>query len=975
MTTTDPRVNELARRLVAIENNILRAAASPQLAHSSIDNGALRAMDDIHGETMQIGLQWDGTYTTNVQNGPTPPAPTTPGVVEGVEMLIISWDGTLVSGAILPMDFLRVDIHLGTVAGFTPTHANRVGSIVAPAGGEVTVGLVAGTYFVKMVSWTVAGSVSSASSEVEADAWPITVTTDGFAPPTPTGLEATPGIEFIQLRWAGVVNFDPVEYDVYASTSTGFTPGPTNFLDTTANPQYIVKRLPGVAPAPGDPDLRELVFDTPYYFKVIARDADGSSAASTEAVGNVFQIPSGYFGADVIGAREVISGSFTGDEFAGEVFIGSQFKTAASGQRVEWGINGIAGYRSNGTRRFNVPTNDTEDIFLDAQIVARGLQVTGGASFEGTQNEITKDASLNLSTGVTSPTGQAQMAVDYDMLRPDTVTQRTGALGTFALTPSEVSSIAYKDSKFNLYQLHNLGTRVWRFNAVTGAYDSHDDLVDWYFFGEVWVPWSASGISVRQWNVNGQLYVSNGGVHNTYTPLNPGRRPTIGTDGTNIFIAEATTANRLNIGYRTSLNPVNAQPLPAATTTVLTNVSESYSETVFQVAYGTFDGGTARYAVSGTGGSLFNTRSFSAAGNWLDEAFESPTSAKRGFAYDGTNFWHYGTDGFLYKHTSTNWPGTVSSTWWGRLTLADTAGTTHETPPGPSRSIVMKRRSRLKVTLPPVPYNGGAEDPNAWGFYAAVSPTLANLEPTNVNMWRQAYVPAGTGTFTTSALATTGNNPPTSNNFPGATPGVIRNPTDTLVISGDGTGKFASVDAGTVDAINFRQSNPTSDNVFWGPIIKSKSANQDTVANSTALVSDNHLFFDGEINAKYLIDGILFVQHLVNTGSTDDLKVGFNVPAGASYHVGDGSDVAVADGTGIGSTNYSAIYGTTSLTKVFGFAGQTSPMITTAIPFKAIIKMSTTAGVVTLRWAANALNASSGIRMLQDSTLRIARYA
>lgn len=781
--------NELGRRLTALEKRISKGVSQPQLANSSIENGAVTAFDVDGNRTLVVGRQWDGTYASNAENGPVPPTPSNPIVTDGTESLVIRWDGLFVGGAIIPMDFLRVDIHVGAVIGFTPSHSNRVGSIVAPAGGEVTVGLTFGTYYIKLVAWTVAGSVSVASTGVMGDSWPVTVTTDGFPPSAPTGLDTTPGIEFIQLRWTGVVNADPVEYDIYASTTTGFTPGPTNFLDTTANPQYIVKRLPGVAPAPGDPDLRELLFDTSYYFKVIARDADGSSSASTQAVGNIFQIPSGYFGADVIGAREVISGSFTGEEFAGEVFIGSQFKTAASGQRVEWGVNGISGYRSDNTRRFNVPTNDSEDIFLDAQIVARGLQVTGGASFEGTQNEITKDATLNLSTGVTSPTGQPQMAVDYEMLRPDTVTQYTGALGTFALTPSEVSSMAFRSGKVNLYQLHNLGTRVWRFNAITGAYDSHDDFADWYFFGEVWVPWSGSGISIRQWNVNGQYYVSNGSVHNTYTPLNSGRRPNIGTDGTNIFIAEATTANRLNIGYRTSLNPVNAQPLPAATTTLLTNTSESYSETIFQVVYGTFDGGTARYAVSGTGGSLFNTRSFSAAGNWLDEAFESPTSSKRAFAYDGTNFWHYGADGFLYKHTTTNWPGTVSSTWWGRLTLADTAGTTHETPPGPPRSIVMKRRSRLKVTLPPVPYNGGPEDPNAWGFYAAVSPTLANAEPANTGRWLQQYVPAGTGTFTTSSLATTGSNPPTVNNFPGATPGMIRNPTDTLQISGDGTVK------------------------------------------------------------------------------------------------------------------------------------------------------------------------------------------
>lgn len=94
---------------------------------------------------------------------------------------------------------------------------------------------------------------------------------DLTAPAAPTGLAADAiSTSEINLNWDDNGESDLDHYEVYGTTSTGFTPGPTNLLDNNVTES-----------AYSDTGLAE---GTAYYYKVIAVDDDGNkSTASDEA--------------------------------------------------------------------------------------------------------------------------------------------------------------------------------------------------------------------------------------------------------------------------------------------------------------------------------------------------------------------------------------------------------------------------------------------------------------------------------------------------------------------------------------------------------------------------------------------------------------------------------------------------------------------------------------------------------------------
>lgn len=806
MPNQSAALRELARQVTSLDRRVRAIGSGGQLGNSSFENGAISGYSG-DSLVMQIGLQWDGTYAPTVTNGPTPPKPTTPVVTDGAGSFVAAWDGQFDMNAILPMDFLRVDIHIGNSSDFIPSHDNRFGSIGAPTGGSITVGAATGTYYVKLVCWTLAGKVSDATIAVPAhSAETGGASSDGDAPASSPLPEALPGVEAIYVRWTPIVNADTVTYEVHISLTSGFTPDSTTKAGETVGSIFTIKTLPGAPPAdPSQPDPRVFTFGTTYYIKIVAKDDDGSAAPSTQALASVSQLSGGSIADNTITALQVVAGSFTGQEFAGEVAVFSQFKTAVTGQRLEWGINGIQQYRSDNSRRFYVPPTDDEDIFIDAQIKARGLQVVGGASFEGTQNSIEKDGALRLASGVSSSSISTPAAsVYYDTSRfnmPSTTP--TGILGGFVLNPTEVNAIAWTPaSKIKVYQYRaNEGTRIWQFDPTTGNYENHIDQQDYEIMGEAWDPANpANGYMMFRWMPDGsggkngtQYYVAHANTFNKYSRADGTRFPSIGWVGSNFFTAEVLSATgRVQIRqYSSTLGPDGGN-LPAPLSSFQTATTLSYLAIRPQCLWGNFAGGVGgnRFVISENGGAA-NIYMFDASGNWLmDDQFEAPTT-KRGILYDGSVFRTYGNDGNLYKHTTFTWTAATSSKLWTELTLRDGVGTTHETTPGPAGSITMKRRANVKVSFPDLPFagSGNPDDPDRWVFYAGRGATI----PANTAMWKQSEALDGTDQVIYTSLATTGTNPPTSNNFPGATPGEIRNDALNLRIKGDGSIQGATI--------------------------------------------------------------------------------------------------------------------------------------------------------------------------------------
>lgn len=854
---TDPRLTDLARELFRLKQNVRSLGSSAQLQYSSFEDGSIQGYSG-NTQVMQIGLQWDGTYAPTVTNGPIPPTPSDPTVSDATEAVVIGWDGSFAGGLIpTPMDFLRVDAHVGATVGFVPSHSNRVGSFVSPQGGTLSATLPYGTYYVKLVMWTLAGKVSLATNGIEGDAWPVEVSSDGFPPASSPAVELVGGLEVLLARWPAVVNADPVTYRVDISTTTGFTPDLTTLVARTSATQLTIKALPGPAPAnPDDPDLRKLAYNTDYFVRVTAEDADGAAAPGAQAFTQVFQITGDNIAVDTVRGNHIIGGEITGDKFASTLSVSSAFWTALAGQRAGFTPDGFFAFRPDDSPIFRIPT-DGSNAFLDAEMILRGATVTGGLSIQNAQNELTADARLTLMRGTVAPSAMPEFTHDYEKLQPVTTGlsagDKTGSMGTFDLVPSEVSQIEYKGGYWVIHQIRTNGTRSWFFsllgvpiNTVTGFYFT--DVPGWQIWSTVTL--SGSAVPARDgvytmffFPESGAWYLSHPTGISRYSLRNAGQTPVVGVNADDVFISEVLSTGALECKF---VRPVGNADVPVAFSTRASTTGRFVNSTqlsAVQFRAGGYGTGLARYmfAQRSNGATLLLVNGSavgsqilypgSSSDSWTDanrhaESFECPTVQRRGTAYDGTQFWTYGADGFMYKHTSEVWnPNVVSSTIWGQQTWYDDVGTVHETKPGPARSFFYNRRARLKVTLPPPTNNGGVDDPNKVRLYMGRGAT----QPANAAMWLQGSATLGPVNITT--LTTSGTNPPTVEGFPGGNAAIIRSDNDGVQVKGDGSVRMVSGVIGPAGGA-------TEQIAVYGPYYYAYVAANVTVANSTdALVA------------------------------------------------------------------------------------------------------------------------------------------
>jgi fibronectin type 3 domain-containing protein len=148
---------------------------------------------------------------------------------------------------------VRYNVYRSTTSGFTPSAANR---IAQPTGTSFTdTGLAAGTYYYKVTAEDAAGNLSAPSNEASA------LVGDMTPPSAPGTLSANGGVGTAALSWGTATdNVGVVRYDVYRSTTSGFTPSAANRIAQPTGTSYT---------------------DSPlslgtYYYKVAAEDAAGN---------------------------------------------------------------------------------------------------------------------------------------------------------------------------------------------------------------------------------------------------------------------------------------------------------------------------------------------------------------------------------------------------------------------------------------------------------------------------------------------------------------------------------------------------------------------------------------------------------------------------------------------------------------------------------------------------------------------------
>lgn len=144
------------RRLAALENR------KPSLAHSSIEDGAIREFDKDGVQGSQIGKQPDGTHGSVVLNGPKPPKPTPAIVAANPGQGEARWNGKFVGDAVSPLDLKHVAAYF-VLAGEFLDLSKQAGVMTGELGDNVQAQLVPGVYSVYLVAWSKAGRFSDAS--------------------------------------------------------------------------------------------------------------------------------------------------------------------------------------------------------------------------------------------------------------------------------------------------------------------------------------------------------------------------------------------------------------------------------------------------------------------------------------------------------------------------------------------------------------------------------------------------------------------------------------------------------------------------------------------------------------------------------------------------------------------------------------------------------------------------------------------
>jgi hypothetical protein len=261
----------------------------------------------------------------------------------------------------------------------------------------------------------------------------------------------------------------------------------------------------------------------------------------------------------------------------------------------------------------------------------------------------------------------------------------------------------------------------------------------------------------------------------SFTPTNTDGDPfTIGNDGTSVLLAEH---NNASSNDRLRVRTVN--PVSMTVTDVETADDSVWAGPLVGILKGSFDFGASRVVTKQAASTSDWRVATSSAGGTRQTSQEFAASGiLKGIGWDGSNFWGLSTNGSLYKHTT----DTAAGAWLAGYTWYDSnaTGGTHETMISPLNSFTRKRRARCTITSPSIPPGGGTDDPNGIRPYAGTSSGAMKLQSTPA---------AGVISVTYDVLGTGGAAPPGSNNFGagGATPAQIVNPSNSLIISGDGT--------------------------------------------------------------------------------------------------------------------------------------------------------------------------------------------
>ena len=550
--------------------------------------------------------------------------------------------------------------------------------------------------------------------------------TDGFPPsasPTPT---IQGGIGALIVKWNGVGNADPVEYEVHVSTSAAFVPVPgdaATLAGQIAGSSFWIRKLPSGA---------DLDYATDYYVRLISRDDDGTAAPGTVASGRPVQATSGDIAAPSITADHIFGGNITAEKLESVMILASTIILGDPvNQHAEIDSAGMRLKGADGSTVVDLPTNPTKDAVFAGEVLARALTVVEAANIQGIMT-LDRGATMRFSSTIANPVTLPTLAPTWDTMtysKPlafftQPLTKRCG----FAFDASGSGSqptVLYTDTYVNtlngvrtvvlVESKQSDGTVVRSTSLVaTTANATGGGVVraGSFIFALYTLGSSTFLLKLNQSDLSGvsTTNIAADMSDNVYPQLSA-------YDGTNLLIVDGSSS-----GFNGLVHKYTTTPTFVSTTTMAG----------FDIAGGQMAVAESKWWFAGnTAGSTYasgyqriRSRTTAGAAHAVADDYDFRYVGGGNIGHDGTAFVTGNSQSTqVTKHSNWAWIASdhVNKLWVGYSWYDQNAtGGTHETLIGPTASIDLTeyKRSKLVISTPPIPGAGGTDDPNRCRVYA-----------------------------------------------------------------------------------------------------------------------------------------------------------------------------------------------------------------------------------------------------------------
>lgn len=473
------------------------------------------------------------------------------------------------------------------------------------------------------------------------------------------------------------------------------------------------------------------------------------------------------------------------DAIDGMVITGATMQTATSGARVVQDASGLSVFDDMDDWRVRLTPHGST---FKGDLEAESLVATGPAEFRNVENRLGQGARLILEAGVSDPTA------------PPVVQPYWASVG---FTPPEggvLYGLAWADGKYwTFVDIPNAGEgdRLVSIDPSSGALGDSIPMTDQFWASggvtaigsELFLLGQKSGTPykffVRVYSTAGSLLREWEYTDAGWSKSNPlTYKPGIGTDGTNVVIAQCTDAGSLV--WRTFNKTTGA-------TLATVDCKDGTKSDIGGIYIGPGDWGGGTWVTvrktTGTIGDAIVT--FSTTGVW--DQVKSWKTAENGrdtglvFA-DGKFRTLNGGAGRINEYAPPT-TGDDSPDWWAAYAwetdLGDDGSLDYDSRISPGTRFTWPRRSRLKVMGSPLPVGVG----NIGGYTAkkATRPALSEYRRTFTHFRSDESV-ATWHYFDPAGMAATD-----ANTYPRATPSSIASTTPMFEVRGDGSGKWGTL--------------------------------------------------------------------------------------------------------------------------------------------------------------------------------------